>query len=320
MARIRYYYDTEKCRYERVEVKARAIILNILGFLSMAFLLAVGMTFLYYKYFPSPKYTFLKSKYDILTSNYTKLDKDLADINQALYLLEEQDREVYRTVYEVEPPVKDSFRLKKVDYGKITDIIEVRNLVLSKLDKIHQLKEKILYQDKSYIELLAIAKDKEKFLSSQPAIQPVSNKTLKRLASGFGWRTHPVYKVKKFHKGIDFTASRGTPIFATGSGKVFRIEHKLTGYGTNVIIDHGFGYKTRYAHMQKVYVKKGQKLKRGDEIGEVGSTGTSTGPHVHYEVYKNGKVVNPVYYFFNDLSEEEYEEILRQANIENQSM
>lgn len=320
MARIKYYYDTEKCRYERLEVKTKDVILSIFGFLSLAFLLAIAMTLVYYQYFPSPQQKILESKHDILMSKYGSLNKELNAVNEKLTYLEEQETEVYRTIYAIAPPVKDSFRVNKIDYSTITDISSAGNLIQTTLNKINKLRNQISYQSASYKELLAVAKDKEKFFSNQPAIQPIANKNLKRLASGFGYRMHPILRVRKFHKGIDFSAPRGTPIYATGGGKVYKIENKKSGYGTNIIIDHGYGFKTRYAHMQRTDVKVGQTLKRGDQIGTVGNTGASVGPHVHYEVYKNGKVVNPVYYFFNDLTEEEYEDILEKSKLENQSL
>lgn len=320
MARIKYYYDTEKCRYERLEVKSKDVLLSVFGFLSLAFLLAIGLTFLYYQYFPSPQQKLLESQHNILSNRYITLEKELNKLDKQVIALEEQDKQVYRTIFEISPPNKDSFNLEKIDYGNITDIASARSLIQNKLNKINKLRNKIAYQNASYKELLNVAKDKEKFFSNQPAIQPVENKNLKRLASGFGYRMHPILRVRRFHKGIDFSAPRGTPIYATGGGKIYKIENKKSGYGKNIIIDHGYGYKTRYAHMQKMDVKVGQTVKRGDQIGTVGNTGSSTGPHVHYEVYKDGKVVNPVYYFFNDLSEEEYEEILRQSTLENQSM
>ena len=175
-------------------------------------------------------------------------------------------------------------------------------------------------QSKSYDEIVALAEDKEKLFAAIPAIQPIANKELRRLASGFGYRIHPVYKVKKMHTGIDFSASIGTPIYATADGVIEKVKVHFSGYGKQIMIDHGYGYTTRYAHMHEFAVKEGEKVKRGQVIGYVGNTGTSTAPHLHYEVHKNGKKINPVHYFFNDLNAEEYEKIVELASIENQSL
>ena len=174
-------------------------------------------------------------------------------------------------------------------------------------------------QSTSYDEIVKLANNKEKMFAAIPAIQPVSNKQLIRLASGFGYRIHPVYKVKKFHSGIDFSAPIGTPIYATADGKVSKAK-RSGGYGKLVEIDHGFGYKTRYAHMHDFEVRKGQNVKRGQIIGYVGNTGLSTAPHLHYEIVLNNKKINPVNYFFNDLDPDEYEKVLELASIENQSL
>ena len=164
-----------------------------------------------------------------------------------------------------------------------------------------------------------MARDKEKMLAAIPAIQPVANKNLKRMASGYGYRIHPIYKVRKMHWGTDFSAPTGTPIYATGDGKVTKYRRSRAGYGNHIIIDHGYGYQTLYAHMSKVDVRRGQKVKRGDIIGYIGSSGRSTAPHLHYEVIKDGRKINPVNYFFNDLSPEEYEMMLEFSSNSNQS-
>jgi murein DD-endopeptidase MepM/ murein hydrolase activator NlpD len=174
-------------------------------------------------------------------------------------------------------------------------------------------------QSKSYDEIFSLAKKKTEMLASIPAIQPISNKDLRRLASGFGYRTHPIYKTQHLHTGIDFSAPTGTEIYATGDGKVVYADNAGRGYGNHVILEHGFGYQTMYAHMIKTNVRRGQNVKRGDVIGFVGSTGTSTAPHLHYEVIKNQKKINPINFFFNDLSPEEYDKVIEISSQQNQS-
>ena len=193
--------------------------------------------------------------------------------------------------------------------------------VIIKLNEmVDKLRRKVYVESKSQDELVQLAENKEKLFAAIPAIQPISNKKLISLASGYGMRIHPVYKVRKMHQGIDFASPIGTPIYATADGLVTKVEFNFSGYGKMVEIDHGFGYKTRYAHMHGYTVRVGQKIKRGEQIGFVGNTGLSTAPHLHYEVHINGVAQNPVYYFFTDLNAEEYEKIIQLASIENQSL
>ena len=194
------------------------------------------------------------------------------------------------------------------------------DLVIALHEKVDKVRRKLYIESKSQDEVVQLAEKKEKLYASIPAIQPISNKNLIALASGFGLRIHPVYKVKKMHNGIDFAASIGTPIYATADGTIAKVEVRFSGYGKMVEIDHGFGYRTRYAHMHDFAVKRGQQVKRGDLIGYVGNTGLSTAPHLHYEVFINDKRVDPVHYFFNDLSAGEYEKILELASAENQCL
>src|ERR671912_573344 len=263
MARIKYYYDTETCKYERVKVKTSDVILNGLGILSLTIAMAAGLltVYLYSNYFESPKELILKNEVKELEFYYEKLSKDVDHLRRKLYI-----------------------------------------------------------ESKSQDEVVALAEKKEKLYAAIPAIQPISNKQLLALSSGYGWRTHPIYKVKKLHPGIDFAASIGTPIYATADGTIDHVSVKFSGYGKMVEIDHGFGYRTRYAHMHGFAVRSGQNVKRGDLIGYVGNTGMSTAPHLHYEVFINGQHVDPVHYFYNDLSPAEYEKVLELASIENQSL
>lgn len=320
MARIKYYYDTEKCKYERIETKIGDVILNILGFLSLVLLVSLVGIFLYPKFFPSLQLVAAEDENKVLREI---VDNELAEIDIDLEELKERDLNIYRVITETDsmPEVLKSRKRTRNNYqALIKPGFSYEDLLLKKLDHIAVINEKIEIQRASYEIIMNQAEKKEQMLASIPAIQPVSNKELKRLASGFGWRTHPIYKVKKFHYGIDFSAPIGTPIYATGDGKILKVKSSPGGYGKQVEIDHGFGYVTKYAHMNQIDVKIGQKIKRGEPIGQVGNSGTSTGPHLHYEVIHNGKKVNPVHYFFNDLNSEQYEEILKLSSIENQSL
>jgi len=300
------------------------IILNLLGFFSVALVIAVAIVILFSTYFESPKETMLKKENNELLLYYDIINKELADLKQMMGSLAERDDNVYRVIFEADP-IPSSIRKAGIGgaerYKELLDSdLEREDLIINYLTKVDQIKKKMYIQTKSYDEILLMAKNKTQLLAATPAIQPISNKELTRLASGYGMRIHPIYKVRRMHYGVDFTAPRNTPIFATGDGTVSRVIRQFGGYGKIIIIDHGFGYKTRYAHMQDFNVKRGDKVKRGDCIGWVGNTGLSTAPHLHYEVIKDNKAVNPVHYFFQDLNDEDYEKILELASIENQSL
>lgn len=324
MARIKYYYDTESCKYERVKVSTWDIILNLLGFLSLALIMAIGIFLGYNRFFKSPVVAQLEKENEELRFYYDILDKRMEDANTMLSSLQERDDNVYRVVFEAEP-IPSSIRDAGVGgvnrYKDLTSQgLERDKLLVDAHEKLDKLKKQMYIQTKSYDELLDMAKNKDQYFAAIPAIQPVSNEELKRLSSGFGYRTDPIHKVKKMHYGVDFSAPKGTPIYCTGDGKIRRVKKSFSGYGNQVEIDHGYGYVTKYAHMQSFIVKKGQKIKRGELIGYVGNSGKSTAPHLHYEVKKDGKKINPVHFFHQDLSPAQYDEVLRLASVENQAM
>lgn len=324
MAKIKYYYDTETCKYERVKTKTSDIVLNGLGMMALVLIVAAAMVIAADQVLPSPKTVILENKLAEQKFYVTKLDREIENLSEILTELENRDDNIYRAVLGAEP-IDKSIREAGVGgserYADIRgkDIID-KEMIVSLYEKVDKLRRKIYIESKSQDELVKLAEKKEKLFAAIPAIQPISNKQLMALASGFGMRTHPIYKVRKLHSGIDFAASIGTPIYATADGKVTTVEVKFSGYGKLVEIDHGFGYHTRYAHMHEFAVRKGQQVRRGDLIGYVGNTGLSTAPHLHYEVLINGKQVDPVHYFYNDLSPAEYEKVLELASIENQSL
>lgn len=324
MARIKYYYDTETCKYERVRTKNSDIILNTLGIVSLTLSLAVGLLILYSNYFASPKEVMLKNQVQELEFYYSNLNEEVDQLRKILGNIEHRDDNIYRVVLGAEPidkSVRDAGVGGADRYADIKEkSIVQKDLILELHEKVDMLRRKLYIESKSQDEVVSLAENKEKQLAAVPAIQPVANKQLIALASGFGPRVHPIYKVKKMHTGIDFAASIGTPIYATADGKVIEVSVRFSGYGKMVEIDHGFGYRTRYAHMHGFAVRQGQNVKRGDLIGYVGNTGLSTAPHLHYEVMLNGSHINPVHYFFNDLSAAEYEKIIELASVENQSL
>ncbi len=324
MARIKYYYDTETCKYERVRTTTSDIVLNILGIFSITAVLAVVSLILFLNFFESPKELMLRNEVAEMEFYYENLKREVDKLNVVLADMEHRDDNIYRVVLGAEP-IESSIR--EAGVGGMDRYAEIKNkgvlhedLIVSLHESVDKLRRKVYIESKSQDEIVRLAEDKQKLYAAVPAIQPVANRELIALASGFGMRIHPVYKVKKMHAGIDFAAAIGTPIYATADGTVDVVQVSFSGYGKMVEVDHGFGYRTRYAHMHGFTVHPGQKVKRGELIGYVGNTGLSTAPHLHYEVMINHQQVNPVHYFFNDLNATEYEKIIELASIENQAL
>jgi len=279
------------------------------------------MIFVFFTFFDSPKEKMLNREIENMVFQYNQIKDKLNQISLVMADLQNRDDNIYRVIFEAEP-IPNSIR--KAGYGGVNRYETLKgynnsDLIINTTKKLDQISKQLYIQSKSFDEIIELAKHKSEMLAAIPAIQPVSNKNLSRMASGFGPRIDPIYKTKKFHAGMDFSAKTGTPIYATGNGKVIRVRKSRKGYGNHVKIDHGYGYVTLYAHMQKYIVKKGQKVKRGEVIGYVGNTGKSVAPHLHYEVHKNGKKVNPVNFFYNDLTSEEYEKMIILSSQNNQS-
>lgn len=324
MARIKYYYDTETCKYERIKTSTGDLILNTLGIFCLTVAMAVGLLILYGAYFESPKELLLRNEVKEMEFYYENLAVEVEKLHQQLSNIEYRDDNIYRVVLGAEPIDKS---IREAGVGGLDRYEDIKNksilhadLIVKLSENVDNLRRKIYIETKSQDYVVELAESKEKLFAAIPAIQPVANKQLIALASGFGLRFHPIYKVKKMHTGIDFAAAIGTPIYATADGVIDRLDVSFSGYGKMIEIDHGFGYRTRYAHMHGFAVRQGQKVKRGDLIGYVGDTGLSTAPHLHYEVFVNGVHANPVHYFFNDLNPAEYEKIIELASIENQSL
>ena len=257
-----------------------------------------------------------------LRQEISSFNKDLSLILEVLGDIQLRDDNIYRAIFETDPYPDYKRQLgtggNSMKYKKYENM-EYGDLVIEISKKIELIEKKLASQSKSFDEVFDLTKEKQKMIKSIPSIQPVSNRDLTRIASGFGLRMHPIYKIIKMHKGMDFTAPIGTEIYATGDGIVEKVGW-AGGYGRTIMINHGFGYKTRYAHCSKYNCRKGQKVKRGDLIGFVGNTGQSSGPHLHYEVFKNKRQINPVNFFFNDLSPEEYDKVIEISSRPNQSL
>ena len=262
-----------------------------------------------------------KRQIEFLESQLTTMEGQVADMSDALEELVERDEVIYRNIFGAEP-YPDHLRnpgIGGADRYRDLRGLEQSEQVIALREQMAELERRMVAQGESVAELVDLAGSQEVMLKSIPAIQPVRNSDLKRMASGYGYRIHPIYKVRKMHWGMDFSAPTGTEIFATGNGKVVEVKKKYNGYGHHIKIQHGYGYETLYAHMSKILVRKGQRVERGEVIGLVGSTGTSVAPHLHYEVFKEGKRVNPAHYYFNDLSPEQYELLLAASENANQS-
>jgi len=324
MAKIKYYYDTESCKYIRVKTSTGDIVLNALGIISLTLSMAVGLIFLYSNYFESPKDVMRMNEIKNLEFYYEDAIKKVNTLSGILKDMTERDDNIYRVVLGAEPMDKS---IREAGVGGLDRYEDIKNknidheeVIVQLNASLDKLSRQIYIESKSHDEIVELAENKEKLYAAIPAIQPVPKKATVVLASGFGIRIHPIYKVRKMHSGMDFAAPIGTPIYASADGVVDNIDVSFTGYGKKVEINHGFGYRTRYAHMHAFAVKNGQHVKRGELIGFVGDTGLSTAPHLHYEVFINGAQVNPVHYFFNDLNPAEYAKIIELASIENQAL
>lgn len=321
MARYRYRYNPEQLKYEQVPFTWKDYLRSVVKWSLLVTLISSSAIYIFSRFIESPRERTQQRELVFLNEQLALINKELMKMEKVVGEISTRDDEIYRNIFGAEPfpqhlrrpGIGGSDRHKDLrGYANSEAMIETRN-------RISHLQRKLVAQSKSFEELFDLARNKEEMLASIPAIQPIRNDDLTRVASGYGYRIHPIYKVRKLHTGMDFTAPEGTEIFATGDGQVIEVESLTNGYGRHVIIRHGFGYETLYAHMHQVMVKKGQKVKRGETIGLVGNTGTSVGPHLHYEVIQNGTKVNPAYFYFNDLTPEQFERLLDKASRSNQS-
>ncbi|RUT68463.1 M23 family peptidase [Flavobacterium cupreum] len=324
MAKVKYYYDSENLAYTKIKTRKRIKIGYALLFLlaSALFGFLVFVLLVNTPYFETPKDRLQAREIENLKLQYSILNKKMDEINEVTEAIEDRDNNIYR-VYFNKAEIPDSIRKSGFkDLKRYKDLEGYNNsqLVLNTTKRIDRLSKQLAIQSKSLDEILKLAGAKGNLLLAIPAIQPVRNENLKRVASGFGYRIDPFTKVRKMHNGMDFTASTDTPVYATGDGVVARADNTASGFGNHVVIRHGFGYESLYAHLSKYNCRPGQHVKRGDVIGYVGSTGRSEGPHCHYEVHKDGKVVNPLNFYYGNISAVEYVAISHMANQENQSL
>jgi Membrane proteins related to metalloendopeptidases len=322
MKKIKYYYNTNTLRYEKLVTPLRVKLLRVFAFIATALVTSAIISYFAFQFVGSPNERIMHIENEKLSDQFEAVNARLKTIQQQMAELEKRDNTVYRAIFEANP-IPDSARAKEIEKQQEIASVESMNnnqLVSSIFSTLSNLGSRIAAQKKSYNEIANLLKNKEALLAATPAIQPVSNKDLARIASGFGYRVDPIYKTIKMHAGLDFTAPQGTPIYATADGTVKMSGFSDGGYGNHVVINHGYGYETLYGHMVRTKAKKGQKVKRGEVIGYVGSTGKSTGPHCHYEVHKNGQKIDPVYFFYNDLTPEQFDRMLKEAAASNQSL
>jgi murein DD-endopeptidase MepM/ murein hydrolase activator NlpD len=323
MSKVKYKFNKKSLTFDRVQTTMRKRLLYFFSHLSTGVVFAAVVLVVAYNFLDSPKEKAQKREIDEMKLQYQILDDQLDKVTKILADLQDRDDNIYRVIFEAEP-IPNAIRsagIGGIDRYEALKGYTNADLMIETEKNMDKILGKLYVQSKSFDEVFSLAKNKEKMLVSIPAIQPVNNKDLKRVGSYFGSRMDPFYKVRKFHEGMDFSATVGTEVYATGNGTVSDAGRDVEGgYGNQIKIDHGYSYQTVYAHLSRIFVKPGQKIMRGQIIGYVGNTGKSTSPHLHYEVRKNGVAVNPIYFFFNDLSPEQFQMMLELSARPSQTM
>jgi septal ring factor EnvC (AmiA/AmiB activator) len=324
MPKYKFYYDQETLSYKRIQVNNSVRFRNALVFITVSALFGLIMllALLSSPVIETPKEIAQSREIENYQLQYEQLNRKMKQIESVLDNLQDRDNQIYRVIFEANPISED---VRKAGFGGVNRYADLEGfdnseLIINTTKKMEILSKQIVVQSKSLDEIQRMALDKEVLLSAIPSIQPIKNENLRRMASGYGWRTDPFTKSRRMHKGMDFSAPTSTPIYAPSDGKVVRVDSRSAGYGKHIRIDHGFGYITLYAHLSNYNVRRGQRVKRGDVIGFVGNTGRSVAPHLHYEIRKDGKHLNPINFYYGDLNTEEFNALLEAANRENQSL
>lgn len=308
-------------RFEKLTTPLRVRLLQVFGYIAASIVTGILIFAITFRYIDSPKEKLLRQQNDDLKQNYRVMEERIKQLQLQMDEIANRDNYVYRSIFESNP-IPDSARVKEMEKRKEVQLVQSMGeteLINSMAAQLNNLSLRMAYQFKSFNAIDNMVKNKAKLLAAIPSIQPISNRQLNRVSSGFGYRIDPVYKDRRLHPGLDFTAPIGTPIYAAADGVVKDAGFNTGGYGNRVLINHGFGYETLYAHMVRIKARVGTKVKRGEVIGYVGSTGKSTGPHLHYEVHKNGVQLDPIYFFYNDLTPAQFDRILKLAAASNQS-
>ena len=324
MTKVKYYYDPDTLSYRKIEPKKSKKVRNVLLFATASVLsgLLGLLVLLNTNLLNTPRELSLQREVRNYELQFELLNRKMQQMEDVLANIEERDNNIYRIYFEANPIPEEQRRAGFGGVNRYQSLEGFNNseMIISTTRRMEIIQKQLVIQSKSLDEITKLAAEKEKLLAAIPAIQPVNNEELTRMASGYGWRSDPFTKARKMHWGMDFTAPRGTPIYASGDGKVIRADNRASGFGKHIRIDHGYGYVSLYAHLSRYNVKRGQKVKRGDLIGFVGSTGRSRAPHLHYEVRKDGQRINPINFYYGSLTPEEFQNMLRYANQENQSL
>lgn len=324
MSKVKYYYDQETLSYRPITVTNKNRISNILLFILAS--LFFGLSSLFILLNSDALNTPAEIAQKRAIKNYELqldiMNKKLGQLEAVISNIEDRDNKLYRVYFEASSIPEEQ---RKAGFGGVNRYKDLEgydnsDLIINTVKRLDILTKQTVVQSRSLDEIESLAKNKAALIEAIPTIQPIKNKDLTRLASGFGYRKDPFTKIRKKHYGMDFTAKRGTPVYATGNGIVKRADNRSSGYGKHIRIDHGFGYMSLYAHLSKYNVRRGQRVKRGDVIGYVGNTGRSVGPHLHYEIIKDNKKINPLNFYYGNLSPREFEALLTQSKQENQSM
>ncbi len=321
MSKYQYKFNPESLNYDKIERTSKQKFFKFLSYISASIFFALIIIVIFSIFFDTPKEKSLKRENKELLGQYKIMNKKLFQISNVLSDIQQRDDNIYRVIFEADPIPKS---IREAGFGGVNRYAKLEGytnseLVIATATKLDKISNELYVQSKSYDDVIKMAKNKKKYFACIPAIAPISDKDLIRFASGFGYRIHPIYKTRKMHTGIDLTAPTGTKVYATGNGKIVKAGMSKGGYGNRIIIDHGFGYKTVYAHLSKILVRVGKKVKRGELIGLVGSTGVSTAPHLHYEVRIKNKPVNPINYYFNDITPDQYDKMILVSSMRNQS-
>ncbi|MEA2105154.1 MAG: M23 family metallopeptidase [Bacteroidota bacterium] len=309
MPKIKYHFDSNTLTFKKVRLVRKQIIFRFLFFLIVTGSAALILNLLYTSFYPTPKVAMLVEDQNTILAKYDILNAKIAEIDHVIADIEHRDDYVYRTIFEMDPIPST---VREAGFGGVNRYVEFENLdnaeiLINTYKKLDILSKKLYVQTKSFDKVIEYARNKEKMLAAIPAIQPIALKDFNRISDYFGSRKDPFTGKRTMHHGMDFTGPEGSDIFATGDGEIVEAGYSFYGYGNRVIIDHGYGYQTIYAHLKDIKVKRGQKVTRGDVVGTLGNTGRSTGAHLHYEVRLNNRPVNPINYYFNDITPEEYD-------------
>jgi murein DD-endopeptidase MepM/ murein hydrolase activator NlpD len=321
MPPTKYKFNPDSLSFDKIRLGIKTLLLRSLAYFVGSLIFALIYWVIFASFFDSPKEKALKREVEQMTIQYDLIHREMSNVESVLEDLQKTDDNLYRTIFEAEPIPSQQREggIGGVNRYEALEGYNNSNLVIETATRLDKIRKKVYVQSKSFDQLIILARNKEEMLKSLPAIIPISNKDLTRTASGYGWRIHPYYKISKFHYGMDFTAPFGTDVYATGNGTVVDIQSSQRGLGKHIVIDHGFGYTSIYAHLSNFNVRVGQRIQRGDIIGYVGSTGMSVANHLHYEIKLNGVNVDPVNYYFEDLNSAEYEKMIEISSKTGQS-